>query len=168
MSMEISEKRGLYQKDFAGLSEAERTKTGQVSERTKPEQAKSGEAGKSRDEAEAAATIPVPRDEYISSEKSGVKASGLYRLGRDENGNKRVCFEKAEKSAERCTTNTDKVDGEIKQLKEKQRRLEQQIRSASGDKKKARELEKKLEQVQSELSRKNNDTYRRQNALVSE
>ncbi len=163
MSMEISEKRGLYQKDFAGLSEAERTKTGQVSEG-----AKSGEAGKSRDEAEAAATIPVPRDEYISSEKSGVKASGLYRLGRDENGNKRVCFEKAEKSAERCTTNTDKVDGEIKQLKEKQRRLEQQIRSASGDKKKARELEKKLEQVQSELSRKNNDTYRRQNALVSE
>ena len=163
MSMEISEKRGLYQKDFAGLSEAERTKTGQVSEG-----AKSGEAGKSRDEAEAAATIPVPRDEYISSEKSGVKASGLYRLGRDENGNKRVCFEKAEKSAERCTTNTDKVDGEIKQLKEKQRRLEQQIRSASGDKKKARELEKKLEQVQSELSRKNNDPYRRQNALVSE
>lgn len=168
MSMEISEKRGLYQKDFAGLSEAERTKTGQVSERTKPGQAKSEEAGKSRDETEAAATIPVPRDEYISSEKSGVKASGLYRLGRDENGNKRVCFEKAEKSAERCTTNTDKVDGEIKQLKEKQRRLEQQIRSASGDKKKARELEKKLEQVQSELSRKNNDTYRRQNALVSE
>lgn len=163
MSMEISEKRGLYQKDFAGLSEAERTKTGQVSEG-----AKSGEAGKSWDEAEAAATIPVPRDEYISSEKSGVKASGLYRLGRDENGNKRVCFQKAEKSAERCTTNTDKVDGEIKQLKEKQRRLEQQIRSASGDKKKARELEKKLEQVQSELSRKNNDTYRRQNALVSE
>ncbi len=163
MSMEISEKRGLYQKDFAGLSEAERTKTGQVSEG-----AKSGEAGKSRDEAEAAATIPVPRDEYISSEKSGVKASGLYRLGRDENGNKRVCFEKAEKSAERCTTNTDKVDGEIKQLKEKQRRLEQQIRSASGDKKRVRELEKKLEQVQSELSRKNNDTYRRQNALVSE
>lgn len=161
--MEISEKRGLYQKDFAGLSEAERTKTGQVSEG-----AKSGEAGKSRDEAEAAATIPVPRDEYISSEKSGVKASGLYRLGRDENGNKRVCFEKAEKSAERCTTNTDKVDGEIKQLKEKQRRLEQQIRSASGDKKRVRELEKKLEQVQSELSRKNNDTYRRQNALVSE
>lgn len=168
MSMEISEKRGLYQKDFAGLSEAERTKTGQVSERTKPGQAKSEEAGKSRDEAEAAATIPVPRDEYISSEKSGVKASGLYRLGRDENGNKRVCFEKAEKSAERCKTNTNKIDGEIKQLKEKQRRLEQQIRSASGDKKKARELEKKLEQVQSELSRKNNDTYRRQNALVSE
>lgn len=166
--MEISEKRGLYQKDFAGLSEAERKKTGQVSEGAKPGQEKSEEAGKSRDEAEAAATIPVPRDEYISSEKSGVKASGLYRLGRDENGNKRVCFEKAEKSAERCTTNTDKVDGEIKQLKEKQRRLEQQIRSASGDKKKARELEKKLEQVQSELSRKNNDTYRRQNALVSE
>ena len=168
MSMEISEKRGLYQKDFAGLSEAERTKTGQVSERTKPGQAKSEEAGKSRDETEAAATIPVPRGEYISSEKSGVKASGLYRLGRDENGNKRVCFEKAEKSAERCKTNTNKIDGEIKQLKEKQRRLEQQIRSASGDKKKARELEKKLEQVQSELSRKNNDTYRRQNALVSE
>ena len=69
----------------------------------------------------------------------------------------------------RCYTEQDiRQLKEIKQLKEKQRRLEQQIRSASGDKKKARELEKKLEQVQSELSRKNNDTYRRQNALVSE
>ncbi len=45
--------------------------------------------------------------------------------------------------------------------------MEQQIRSASGDEKKVRELEKELAQVESELSQKDNDTYRRQNAFVS-
>lgn len=49
-----------------------------------------------------------------------------------------------EKSAEKCTTNTDKVDREIEKLKEKQQQLKQQIKSASGDEKKVKELEKKL------------------------
>ena len=70
--------------------------------------------------------------------------------------------------------------------------MEQQIQSASGDEapfghpsmpgsapaearasgnnkeNKIRELEKKLAQVENELSQKGNDTYRRQNASVSE
>lgn len=72
------------------------------------------------------------------------------------------------KPAEECTTDTGKVDREIRKLKEKKQQLQQQIRSASGEEEKVRELERKLAQVESELSRKDNDTYRRQNASVSE
>ena len=136
------------------------------------------------------------KDEYISSEKSETKPVGLYRIGQDENGSRKIFFDapKADhadgkddrsgegedgkgpkvsgdnqgKPAEKCVTNTDKVDREIKKLKEKKQQLEQQIQSASGDEKKIRELEKKLAQVENELSQKDNDTYRRQNASVSE
>ncbi len=71
------------------------------------------------------------------------------------------------KSAKRCITNTDKVDQEIENLKEKKQQLEKQIQSASGNEKKVRELERKLAGIESELSRKDNDTYRRQNAKIS-
>ena len=119
-------------------------------------------------------TIPVPKDEYISSEKSGIKPSGLYRMGQDENGNPKVLYDdpkKVEKKsrtgkAEECTTNTDAVDREIEKLKEEKRQLEQQIQAETDDKK-VKELEKKLAQVEAELNQKNNDTYRRQNAVVS-
>ena len=62
---------------------------------------------------------------------------------------------------------TDKVEREIRKLKEKQQQLEQQIRAASGDEEKVRELERKLAQVEGELSQKDNDAYRKQNASVS-
>ena len=152
-------------------------------------------------EAEKAAEEKIPagcqnRDEYISSEKSGKKPTGLYRVGQDGNGSRKIFFDdpkavhanaKAQRSregedgkepkasgdsqgkpAEKCVTNTDRVDREIRKLKEKKQQLEQQIQSVSGDEKKIRELEKKLAQVENELSRKDNDTYRRQNASVSE
>ena len=174
-----------------------------------------------------------PRDEYISSEKSGQKPTGLYRVGQDENGSRKIFFddpkaghangkddrsEESEdgkapkvypsghpamqnpdgagelpshkaggdsqgKPEEKCVTNTDKVDREIKMLKEKKQQLKQQIQSVSGnepsfghpsvpsgnkEENKIRELEKKLAQVENELSQKDNDTYRRQNASVSE
>ena len=140
--------------------------------------------------------LSEPQDEYISSEKSGKKPAGLYRAGRDENGNRKIFFDDPKtyhadgkndrsgegadgkgpkvsgdsqrKPEEKCVTNTDKVDREIKQLKEEKQQLKQQIQSASGDEKKIRELEKKLAQVENELSQKDNDTYRRQNASVSE
>ena len=119
-------------------------------------------------------SIPVPKDEYISSEKSGNKPSGLYRMGRDENGNPKVLYDDPKKvqkksatgNAEECTTNTDAVDREIEKLKEQKRQLEQQIQ-AETDEKKVKALEKKLAQVEAELNHKNNDTYRRQNAVVS-
>ncbi|MBE5949154.1 MAG: hypothetical protein E7261_09020 [Lachnospiraceae bacterium] len=117
--------------------------------------------------------IPVPKDEYISSEKSGNKPSGLYRMGQDDNGNPKVLYDdpkKAEKKsatgkAEECITNTDEVDRKIEKLKEKKRQIEQQIQ-AETDENKVKELKKKLAQVEAELSQKNNDTYRRQNAVV--
>ena len=119
-------------------------------------------------------SIPVLKDEYISSEKSGNKPSGLYRMGLDENGNPKVLYDapkKVEKKSatgksEECTTNTDAVDSEIEKLKEEKRQLEQQIQSET-DENKMKEWEKKLSQVEAELSQKNNDTYRKQNAIVS-
>ena len=126
--------------------------------------------------------VPILKDEYISSEKSGSKPSGLYRLRQDENGNLKVMYddpkraakakdvqpkEEPAKKAEKCTTNTDNVDREIEKLKEEKKQLEQQIKAAAGDKEKAKVLEKKLAQIEGQLSQKDNDTYRRQNAVIS-
>lgn len=149
-------------------------------------------------EEKSAGRLSLPQDEYISSEKSGQKPTGLYRVGQDENGNRKIFFDdpKADHAngkdgcskeggdgrepkvsgdgqgqpEEKCVVNTDKVDREIKKLKEKQQQLERQIQSAAaaGDEEKIRQLEKKLAQVESELSQKDNDTYRRQNASVSQ
>lgn len=66
---------------------------------------------------------------------------------------------------QRTTTNTDKVDREIKRLKEERKQLEQQLASAGSEAKK-KELEQKIAQIEKELSQKDNDTYRRQNAEV--
>ena len=186
MAMQIH---GNY--DHSGADYAERVKEKMTAERAE----KAKEAEKAAEEKNSG-RLSEPKDEYISSEKSGQKPTGLYRVGQDENGNRKIFFddpkaghakeqddrsEKNEdgkapkvggdsqgKPAEKCVTNTDKVDREIKKLKEKKQQLEQQIQSASEDEKKIRELEKKLAQVENELSQKDNDTYRRQNASVSE
>ncbi|MBQ8411353.1 MAG: hypothetical protein IJX15_06475, partial [Ruminiclostridium sp.] len=95
----------------------------------------------------------------------------------DEDGNPKVIYDAPDKSekqinglptdkAEKCTTNTDKVDREIEKLKEKKRQIEQQIQSET-DENKRQALEKQLAQVEAELSQKNNDAYRRKNAVVS-
>ncbi len=122
------------------------------------------ETKKVQNDPNASDKITVPCDEYTSSKKAGEKPSGLYQLGQDENGNRKVFFDDPKKSEEKCVGNTDKVDREIQKLKEKQQQLEQQIRSATNDEQKVRELEKKLAQVESELRQKDNDTYRRQNS----
>lgn len=168
MSMQISSNYKDYKNEYL-----ERLQTGQdqVKEASQAQRAENKSEG-----------IPAPKDEYISSEKFGSKPSGLYRLGQDENGNPKVLYEdpkkvpktkdvKAEekpaKKAEKCTTNTDNVDREIERLKEDKKQLEQQIKVAAGDEEKMKELEKKLAQIEGELSQKDNDTYRRQNAVIS-
>ena len=208
MAMQIH---GNY--DHSSTDCAERVKEKRAAERAE----KAKEAEKAAEEKDVG-KLSEPRDEYISSKKSGQKPTGLYRVGQDENGNRKIFFddpkaghangkddrsEESEdgkapkvypsghpamqapdgagglpsdkvggdsqgKPVEKCVTNTDKVDREIKKLKEKKQQLEQQIQSASGDEKKIRELEKKLAQVENELRQKDNDTYRRQNASVSE
>lgn len=175
----------------SGTDYAERIREKQAAEEVK----KAKEATKAEEE-KGQAKLSEPQEEYISSEKAGKKPAGLYQVGRDENGIRKIFFEDpkaahADKKAdlkeagvdgkglkadgdsqgkpeEKCVTNTDKVDREIRKLKEKKQQLKQQIQSASGDEKKIRELEKKLTQVENELSQKDNDTYRRQNASVSE
>lgn len=148
MSMEINGRYGQYPMDHA--------------ERLKAEQ-----VPKVQNEDKASDKMPDSQDEYISSERSGAKPSGLYRVGQDENGKPKVFYEDPKKSTEKCTGNTDQVDREIEELKEKKKELEQQIRLASGDEKKVRELENRLAQVESELSQKDNDTYRRQHSTFS-
>ena len=130
-------------------------------------------------EAEEGKETTVPKDEYISSEESDRKPTGLYRLGQDENGNPKVLFDDPKKSAnagkdrapeapeEKCIGSTDQVDREIRQLKEEKKQLEQQTKTASGDEEKLKELEQKLAQVESELNQKDNDTYRRQHTVFT-
>ncbi|MCM1467997.1 MAG: hypothetical protein NC086_07595 [Alistipes sp.] len=117
----------------------------------------------------------TPQDEYISREKADNTPTGLYRLGQDENGSPRVLFDDPSKAknadkenkTEKCTSDTDKVDREIQKLKEEKEQLEQQLKAALGNDKKTAELNRKMEAVEKELSRKDNDTYRRQHAVIS-
>lgn len=128
-----------------------------------------------------------PKDKYFYYEKSDAKPTGLYRMGHDKNGNRKIIFDdpnkadradavktkeppKADgdapkKSAEKCTTDTDRVDREIKKLREKKQILTRQL-YICRDVQKVQKLKKELAQVESELSQKDNDTYRRQNAAV--
>lgn len=113
--------------------------------------------------------IPVPKDQYIKSSEEEKEPAGLYYLGKDENGNKKIFFNNPEKPVEKCTGNTDAVDREIEKLKEKKKQLEKQIKEASGNEEKVKQLEMELAQIESELSQKDNDTYRRSHSsFISE
>lgn len=127
----------------------------------------------------------VKRDEYIPSEKD--EPIGLYSMEQDENGNPKIKLdspeskpenksdkqedksadkpEKEKSESEECICNTDKVDRELKRLREKNERLEQQLRSASDEE--AAKLQKQLAAAQSELAQKDNDTYRKSHAEFS-
>lgn len=182
MAMEINCSYNHYETDYEEQLKARRQE--KVQEAKKAEKADSAEKDSKG--------ISAPKDEYISSEASGNKPSGLYRLGQDENGNPKVFYddpkkqggsEEAEKEQagkkavdadqdentkapkERCVGSTDQVDREIKKLKEQKKQLEQQIKTAAGDEEKVKELQAKLAQVESELSQKDNDTYRRQHTV---
>ena len=117
-----------------------------------------------------------PIDEYVP----GDPIKGLYHPGKDEEGNPTIDFidpnkpddkshaansSKEATKSDKTTTDTDKVDREIKKLKDKKAQLEQQINTEQDEEKK-KELETKLGQVEMELLQKDNDTYRRQNAVV--
>lgn len=123
------------------------------------------------------------RDEYIPGEED--KPIGLYELSYDEEGNPKIDYDSPEKPedqpekksggssdkkpeksrSESCTANTDKVDREIERLRKRAEQLEQRIASAEGNERER--LEKQLKSVQSELSRKDNDSYRRQHTIFS-
>jgi len=118
-------------------------------------------------ENDTAPEIPLKknRDEYIPAKED--KAIGLYRPAEDENGTPYIDYDAPDKNegTEKCTVNTDRVDREIKELKEKAERLNRQLRTASEDKRS--DIEKQLEEVKRQLSLKDNDSYRRENAVFS-
>ncbi len=185
MAMEVKVNGSTYKTDYADRLQTTREEVNKTENRNKEEKASNQK--------------PAPHDEYISSEKSGEKPNGLYHVGQDENGNRKVYFndpKKADKNRqpegipdssekdgdknnlkvkadapddgeEKCVGNTDKVEREIRELKKKKQELEQQLNAAAGDEKKTKELENKLAQVERELSQKDTDTYRKQNATFT-
>ncbi len=182
MAMEISVKGSIYKTDYADRMQAQREEAAKAENGRNAEKATKSESSQS--EEKASNQNRTPHDAYISSEKSGEKPNGLYYVGQDENGNKKVYFNDPKKEGsekeggskspkvnadapnnggEKYTANTDKVEREIRELKEKKKKLEQQLKAASGDEKKTKELENKLAQVERELSQKDTDTYRKQN-----
>lgn len=139
---------------------------------------------KSEPEARRVPAKPVT-DTYLPEEAH--VPFGLYYVGRDEDGSPTIFFdapalepaedvpgETAEAAGrpasadrtEQCTGNTDRVDREIRKLKERQERLEQQLR-AETDAAKAEALRTKLARVEAELRQKDNDAYRRQHTVFS-
>lgn len=100
--------------------------------------------------------VPRKRDEYIPSEED--EDIGLYTP--PEAGEK-----SEEEKSEVTVCNTDKVDKEIERLREKQEQLEQKLRAAEGEN--AERIRRQLESVSAELAMKDNDSYRRQNAVFS-
>lgn len=115
------------------------------------------------------------KDEYIPSDKETKQPTGLYQLKYSEDGTPKISFDNPRKKAnnnkeanqeEKCTGNTDKVEQEIKKLKEEKKQLEQKLHTIS-DPQKIKELEKQLENIKQELQQKDNDTYRRQHTVFS-
>ena len=164
MSMEISNRYGL---DY--IHKAQTEQTAKATERAE-------EAAKSKEK---------DKPEYISSEKSGKKPSGLYHMEQDKNGNPKIIFDTAKKAEEAESEqpkgaelkevsdndrvkvtigNMDKVKNEIKKLKEEKKQLEQQLKMAAGNEQKTKDLKAKLAQVEAELSVKDTDEYKRQHA----
>ena len=125
---------------------------------------------------QAPAQEPGPKapvyDEYAPEDKTAHQPIGLYEVVPDEEGRPTVRFDDPERAdrpesrAEQTTTNTDRVDRELEQLRKKAEELQQQARQAA-DPQQAQRLEKQLRQVEQELSQKDNDTYRRQHAVIS-
>ena len=163
MSMEISNRYGL---DY--IHKAQTEQTAKATERAE-------EAAKSKEK---------DKPEYISSEKSGKKPSGLYHMEQDENRNQKIIFvtakrEEAESEQPKGAKpkevsdndrvkvtigNMDKVKSEIKKLKEEKKQLEQQLKMAAGNEQKTKELKAKLAQVEAELSVKDTAEYKKQHA----
>jgi len=108
-------------------------------------------------------------DTYVPEDKTLHESIGIYRVV-DNSGTPKVEFDgpkqKEEETSNVTTTNTDDVDREIERLKEKREQLASQI-GRESDPQRKEELERELAQVEQELTRKDNDTYRRQHADIS-
>lgn len=89
MSMEIN---GSYNRSQTNYAEQLKEKQS-LARAEKAEQTKKGQ-----NDGKAADKSSVSHDEYVSSEKSSAKPSGLYRIGKDENGNQKVFYDDPKKT----------------------------------------------------------------------
>lgn len=115
-------------------------------------------------------------DEYIPETEEHKQSPGLYKVYQDGEGTRKIEFSSPENKpappareaneAEQTMTNTDKIDDEIKQLKEKQKELRRRFNSEENPIK-AEEIQNELNAVENELRQKDNDVYRRQNSRVT-
>ena len=118
-------------------------------------------------------------DRYTPEEKH--TSIGLYHVDADDSGKRKISFDAPEHTddesaapseaapnpaKETCRGNTDKVDREIKELKQKKKELESRLRTETNEAQ-AEALEKELAKVERELSQKDNDSYRRQHTIFS-
>lgn len=121
-------------------------------------------------------------DEYVPEEPR--EPSGRYWMGRDEDGQPKIYFDRPERGdipaeeipqqnqgsrgpekkdgekEEKYACNTDKVDREIETLKKKRAELERRLNTET-DEAKIKDLERQLAQAERELKQKDNDTYRK-------
>ncbi len=115
--------------------------------------AKETDPEKEADSAKKAYSPARRQDEYIPEKPQ--PTPGLYSKDGKKDGGEEV------------TGSTDKVDAEIKKLKEKKAKLKQEIARAKNDPEKLEKLQKQLDQVENELRVKDTDSYRRQHMQVT-
>lgn len=108
-------------------------------------------------------------DRYTPEDPAQRETAGLYWISRGEDGSPVVQMDDNARpegaKAQQTTTNTDRVDREIERLERRLEELETRLNTAAPEQREA--LERQRDQVARELARKNNDTYRRQHAVVS-
>ncbi|MDE7293159.1 MAG: hypothetical protein K2N72_01915 [Oscillospiraceae bacterium] len=100
-------------------------------------------------------------DSDKASEAEGEKPRASGDSSPKADGGEKSPKSEKEKS-ESCTGNTDKVDMEIKALKEKIKKIKQQAEKAEG--KERERLSKQLSALEAELAQKDCDSYRRQHS----
>ncbi len=115
MSMEIQ---GSSRYDRTGY--AQQLKEKQLLEQSQQEGG-AQKTEKKQEHAGLSGEKPVRQDAYISSGQSGAKPAGLYRIGQDEQGRRKIFYEKPEKSSEDAqkpqeSPDVPKKDGDKKPL----------------------------------------------------
>lgn len=83
-------------------------------------------------------------------------------MDKKDSGEEPAKAKDSEGGVTRCDMNADKVEEEIKKLKEKKAELEQQIAKAAENPDTQAKLEKKLQQIENEIKVKDTDSYKRQ------
>ncbi len=155
------------------LPEQERYIRAQKADDVKPKNQKDDEKP---DKPVTGAEYPKKYDEYIPSDyaKNAMKpdkengddkkaeSPEKHKAGSPKSGKSPEAPKETETS-ETTTLSTDKVDREIEKLKAKKTSLEQELRTA--DESRRDKIEKELKQVDAELSRKDNEEYRKRHAV---